>query len=421
MPTLSKHYALLDFDPTNPLSALVEPISATVTVDENWAPYCQATVTVPTISVPSWLDPRNATYLGLRLQQDFGDLIYCYEVTADYSGDVSSITAAFTPVKVASISRKYTKPWNIFEEALPLSTVTAAYAPVTPLKLTNANLQTVWRMSDFLHSSGTFNPAPSTVFDGYLMLRSVVKDYISGETTLELSSHEAILQDSIGYTTSAIFTSNSLRSIINYVLQSNIGFFVTLEPGAADFTYSTPYGLIIAPNQTAWDVVNALVAGANLVLYCDEAGKWYLDYATATTGDLYLKDDDNITTLSSRIDRNSRSFFDYAIVEYRNTATGVSTYDSFGVSGFDVSKDAYFLRENITYPGAGAAQALVWRGVTRGELFEVEAISNYDARPRQNMTIDVTDEPVKTAIIQSISWSLPSARMSIDIRDLQEV
>ncbi len=72
----------------------------------------------------------------------------------------------------------------------------------------------VWRMSDFLHSSGTFNPAPSTIFDGYLMLRTVTKDYVSGQTTLELTSHEAILQDSIGYPSDLAFAFTSLRSII---------------------------------------------------------------------------------------------------------------------------------------------------------------------------------------------------------------
>jgi hypothetical protein len=332
---------------------------------------------------------------------------------------VSNITAAFGG-NVDRITRAYSQPWNIFETALPLSTVTTTFAPVTPLKLTNADLASVYKMSDYLHSSGTFNPAPSTIFDGYLMLRSVVKDYISGETTLELTSHEAILQDSIGFPTDLIFSFTSLRDIINYVLNTCIGALTNLQPGAADYTYSPAYSLFWKPNQTGWDILDALVKAANLVLYCDEAGDWFLVNAVDVAGDLYLKDDDNITTLSSRIDRNSATFFDYAVVEY-NYPGEVTSYQTFGVSGFDISKDAYFVRDNVKNPGGNAAQSLVWRAVTRGEIYEVEAISNYDARPRQNMTIDVTDEPTKTAVIQSITWSLPSARMSVDIRDLQEV
>ena len=604
MPTLSKQYALLDFDPGNPLSVPVEPISVDVTVDETWAPYCQATVVIQNDIAPYELDPRYAVFLGLRLQQDFGDLIYNKELTSSYGGSVAAITAQYSallatnyiknptfntgttdwvasgstisrdtatyysgvaslkvvctgtssnqgtyksnsavsglatgqkfsssawvkapagalmeivcasqgagaanatasftgtgawqyvkvesatlgaslnpyvvirtrltaqaitfyvdnvmlnigttvkeyfdgnttdtpeityawtgtadnsasikydPVRPVEITRDFTKPWNIFETALPLSTVTAAYGGDVS-NLTAADLMEVWRMSDFLHSSGTFNPAPSTIFDGYLMLRSVTKDYVSGQTTLELTSHEAILQDSIGYPTDLFFSFTSLRDIINYVLADTIGVFTQLQPGTADWTYSPAYVFKWLPNQTAWDILNALVTAANLVLYCDEAGDWFLVEATSVSGDLYLKDDDNITMLSSRIDRNSNSFFDYAVVEYQNTGS-LPVYKNFGVSGFPISKDRYFLVENVTPPAApaNAAQAMVWRAVTRGITYNVEAINNFDARPRQNMTIDVTGEPVKTAVIQSISWALPSARMSVDIRDLQEV
>lgn len=418
MATLSKQYALLDFDPGNPASVAVEPISVDVTVDETWSPYCQATVVIPTSAAPSWLDPRNATFLGLHLQQDFGDLIYNYELTADFGGDVSSITAAYGG-DVSDITRAYSEPWNIFETALPISTVTAAYGGDVS-NLTAADLMEVWRMSDFLHSAGTFNPAPSTIFDGYLMLRSIEKDYVSGQTTLELASHEAILQDSIGSPSDLVFSFTSLRDIINYVLSTSIGALTQLEPGAADYTYSPAYEFFWRPNQTAWDILNALVTAAGLVLFCDEAGNWYLNTAGSVSGDLYLKDDDNITMLSSRIDRNSSSFFDYAVVEYTYPGE-VTSFQTFGISGFDISKDRYFLRENVQNPGGNAAQALVLRGMTRGETYSVEAINNFDARPRQTMTIDVTDEPTKTAIIQSISWALPSARMSVDIRDLQEV
>lgn len=418
MATLSKHYALIDFDPGNTLSVPVEPISCSVTVDETHAPYVTATVTVQTDVMPYSPDPRFPLFLGLRLQQDFGDLIYNYEITAVYDGDVSAITAEFGG-DVSDITRAYSKPWNVFETGLPISTVTAAYGGDVS-NLTAADLMEVWRMSDFLHSSGTFNPAPSTIFDGYLMLRSVEKNYLNGETTLELTSHEAILLDSIGYPSDLFFSFTSLRAIINYVLSTTIGALTQLQPGAADYTYSPAYTFAWLPNQTAWDILDALVKAANLVLYCDEKGDWYLDYAYSTTGDLYLKDDDNITTLSSRIDRNSSSFFDYAVVEYVQPNDVVS-YDTFGTSGFDISKDAYFKVEGINDPGGNAAQAMVWRAVTRGEIYSVEAISNYDARPRQEMTIDVTGEAVKTAIVQSITWSLPSARMSVDIRDLQEV
>lgn len=423
MPTLSKHYALLDFDPGNPLSVPVQPISCNVTVSETWSPYVRATVVVQTSSMPYSPDPRFPLFMGLRLQQDFGDLIYAYEITDDYTPvTVSSITAAYSPIKVASITRTYAQPWNIFETGLPISTVTTAYTPVTPLKLTNAGLAAVYAMSDFLHSSGTFNPADSTIFNGELMLRSIESDYVTGESTLELTSNEAMLLDTIGYPRAlgTFGTYTNLRDLINAVFSYSIGALTQLEPGTANYTYSPAYTLTWPANQSAWSILDAIVKAANLVLYADEAGKWYLQTAAEVAGDLYLKDDDNITMLTSKIDRNNRNFFDYAIVEYFQP-DGTVTYDNFGTSGFDISKDAYFKVDGVKDPGGNAAQALVWRAQTRGIIYSVEAISNYDARPRQTMTIDVTGEPTKTATIQSVTWSLPSDRMSIDIRDLQEV
>lgn len=418
MPTLSKQFALLDFYPNTPSSVSIAPKSVTVTVDETHSPYVTATVVVPTAAMPYSPDPRYAQFMGLRLQQDFGDLVYNYEITADYTPVTPlKLTTAFTPVSPAKLTRQYTKPWNIFEQALPISTVTTAYAPVTPLKLTNANLASVWRMSKFLHTTGTFTPAESTVFKSYLMLRKVTKDYIAGETTLELTSHEAILLDSIGYPTDLLFSFTSLRDIINYVLADTIGGTTQLQPGVDDYTYSPAYVLKWKPNQTAWELLYALVTAAGLVLFCNEEGKWYLQAAGSTSGTLALKDTDNITTLTSTIDRNSDQFFDYAVVEYRN-AGSVPSYKSFGISGFPISKDFYLLQENITDPGGNPAQSLVTRGITRGLTYQVEAISNFNARPRQTMTIDITGETTKTATIQSITWSLPSARMSVDIRNL---
>lgn len=381
MVTLSRHYALLNFDPVNPASTPVEPISCSVTMDETHAPYVEATVVVPTGFVPATLDPRNATFLGLQLRQDFGNLLYVYEITADYAGTVSAITAAYGG-DVSTITDAYAKSWNIF---------------TTP---------------------GA--PAPSTIFDGYLMLRSIEKDYVTGETTLELTSHEAILIDSISYPARPAVGYSSLRTLINAVLAETIGVFTQLEPGAADYSYSPSYSFVWQPNQTAWDVLDALVKAANLVLFCDEKGDWYLQAATATTGALALSDNDNVTTLSSRIDRNSSNFFDYAVVEFVQ-ANGTSSFDTFGSGSFDISKDAYFKVDGVNDPGGNAAQAMVWRAETRGEIYSVEAVSNYNARPRQNMTIEITGDPDKTAVIQSLTFNLPSARMSIDIRDLQEV
>lgn len=413
MPTLSKHYAIV----TLPNGDQLEPISVDVTADETWAPYIQATIVLPSSQVTDTLDPRLGDRIKLRLQQDFGDLIYVYEVTADFGGDVSDITAAYGG-SVSAITRAYTKPWNIFEPALPLSTLTAAYGGDVS-NMTAAGLTTIWKISDFLHGSGTFNPAPSTIFNADLGVRSISYDYISKEATISASSDEAMLQDH-PYS-GELGTRYSLRELINSMLGRITA---TLSSGTADFLY--PSGYTPAPEvdrlPTYWDFAIESVQAASLNLYCDESRSWNLVVPSAVSGALNLKDNDNITSFTKQISRDG-NWFNYAVVTYKTPGGGPYVDKYFGpdLPGTADDRGFYKYGGEIYEAAAGAAQTLVERGYTRGETYEIEAIANFDARPRQTLTIDINGEPVKTGIVQAVTWSLPSARMSIDIRDLQEV
>ena len=415
MAKLSQHYAIL----TLPNGDQVRPISVTVTADETWAPYIQASVVVPSSYITDDIDPRLGTRLKLRLQQDFGDLIYNYEITADFGGDVSAITADFGG-DVSDITRAYTKPWNIFEPALPISTVTAAYGGDVS-DLTAADLMEVWRMSDFLHGSGTFNPEPSTVFDSDLGVRSIAYDYVSKEATLELASDEALSQDVHGYGDDIMIKYFSLRDLLNEVLS---GISAQLQPGTVDQSYTPIGGYSLekydfnVPN-TIWDFIETVTTAAGFKVFCDEMRRWYLIEATAVTGSLVLEDTDNITAFQKDLSRENL-WYNQAVIEYNDPTFG-TVFDSYYATGTGPVRTLYQKKENMSFPGFGAAQAIIERSLTRGEIYSVEAIANFNSRPRQTLTVDITGEPVKTGVIQSVTWSLPSARMSVDIRDLQEV
>jgi hypothetical protein len=413
MPTLSTHYAIV----TLPNGDEITPISVDVTADETWAPYIQASVVLPSNLIIDDIDPRAGSRINLRLQQDFGDLIHVYEVTDDFGGDVSSITAAFGGV-VADITREYAKPWNIFEAGLPISTVTAAYGGDVS-NITAAGLMDVWAMSDFLHSSGTFNPEPSTIFNADLGVRSISYDYVSKEATLQLASDEALAQDVHGYGDDVMVTYYDLRSLVNEALNF---IFAELEPGTTNETYPLGYNLekyeVNLPN-TVWDFIETVTAAGGFKVYCDEQRGWYLIEDTATAGSLVLNDTDNITAFEKAISRDTL-WYNQAVIQY-DTPTEGTIFDEYYATGTGERRTLYVQKENMTFPGMGAAQSIVERSLTRGETYSIEAIANFDARPRQELTVDITDEPVKTGVVQSITWSLPSARMSVDIRDLQEV
>lgn len=413
MPTLSTHYATV----TLPNGDEITPISVDVTADESWSPYIQASIVVPTNLITDDIDPRTDSRIKLRLQQDFGDLIHNYELTDDFGGDVSNITAAFGG-SVALITREYAKPWNIFETGLPLSTVTAAYGGDVS-NITAAGLMDIWAMSDFLHSSGTFNPEPSTIFDADLGVRAITYDYVSKQATISLASDEALAQDVHGYGDDVMVTYYDLRSLINEALSF---IFAELEPGTVNESYPLGYNLekyeVNVPN-TLWDFIETLTTAAGFRVYCDEQRRWYLIATASTSGSLVLDDTDNITAFQKTISRETQ-WYNQAVIQY-DTPTEGTIFDEYYATGTGALRTLYVKKENMTFPGMGAAQAIIERSLTRGEIYSIEAIANFDARPRQTLTVDITGEPIKSGIVQSISWALPSARMSVDIRDLQEV
>jgi hypothetical protein len=414
MPKLSQHYAKV----TLPDGSEVEPTSVSVTADESWAPYVQGTVVIPTNLITGTISPTIGSRIKIRLQQDLANLLYVSDITADLGGDVSDITAAFTPSLVAAFTRAYTATWNVFTDGSPISKVTTDYTPVTPLKLTNANLSTVWKMTKYLQvaTSG----ATSTVFSADLGVRNVTVNYVTKETTLDLSSDEAIAQDVYGFGDPVTWRSyTTVRAAINVVL-AGIG--ATLEAGTADAAY--PLGYVIEQysdnvSNTPWDFIETAANANKFKVYCDELRRWYLVETTAVAGTLELKDTDNITAFEKKIDRDA-NFYNQAIIEYIDPID-VRTLDIYSGDLTGGTKTYYEKKEGYYYPGTGAAQAVVERSINRGETYSVEAIANFDARPRQTLTVDITGEPIKTGVVQSITWQLPSARMSVDIRNLEEL
>lgn len=414
MPKLSKVWAKA----TLPNGTQIDPISAQITLDESWAPYVQATIVVAAGQITGTLSPTVGSRIKLYLQQDLQNLVYVSDITKDYGGDVSNITAAFTPSLVASFTREYSATWNVFSVGAPISAITTAYTPVTPLKLTNALLAKVWKMTKFLQVQGSSEQAYTT-FTADLGVREITYDYLTNEATIELSSDEAITQDVYGFGGGTRQPYTSIRTAINAVL-AFVGF--QLEPGTNDINY--PLGYYVEAyndnvSQTPWDFVLTAANACKYKIYCDELRRWNLVELAAVSGSLTLKDTDNITAFEKNISRDG-NFYNQAIIEYVDPA-GVTTIDAYSGTIVGGTKTYYEKKTDINYPGNGAAQAIVERSINRGETYSVEAIANFNARPRQTLTVDLTGEPIRTGVVQSITWSLPSGRMSVDIRNLQEV
>lgn len=418
MPTLSSQYAYL----TTASGVRVYPENITVSLDEARAPYAEATIVVDRDAIPlTDLDPRQGDRLQIHLQQDFGDLIYNSEITADFGGDVSNITAGVVPMVVDTFTRRYARPWNIFEAGLPLSTLTALYGG-SVAAMSVAGLVDVWRISKVLHSTGSFNPAPSTIFDGNLGIRNVVEDYVNQTVTIELASDEALAQDRYGYGADVPFFFSTLRAAVEFMLiYADVGSYGAgkLDPAGGDFTLSTTYTVenyFANIGKNLWDDLLALVQSCGFTLYCDENRLWHLESTTVTSGTLELKDNDNITAFR-RVLARDQLWYSNVNIEY---ATEVDqAYDPATPMG--ARRYLYLDRKESSTIEVDGALSILQRTKSRGESYEVEAINNFSARPRQTITTDVTGLPLMSGVVQSVAWELPSARMSIELRNLEEV
>lgn len=366
MSKLSRHTAQVYWEDWS-----ATPISVELTLDEAWTPYVQATVVIPSNQEPDWLNPEITQYMGLRLQQDFGDILYVHEVTADFGGSCSAITAGITPMKPATFTARYVHPF------IPGDT--------TPIP-------------------------PSAVFNGSkLNIRSISRDFITKETTINLASVEALLDEITGFPSDLIFVYPNLRAAINSLIPGD------LEPGAANVV--TEYQIRVLPNETYWEYIDKLVKQPNFVFYSDETGRYYLDYATAVAGSLELSDQDNITAFTHTIDRDRKQYYQQVTIQWP-TISMIPQYEFTSGPGKSVFID---YTDRVRPPGTGTAAALRDRAVTRGDTYQIEALANYEARPRQAIEIDVTGMPLMSGVVQSVSWSLPAGTMAIELRDLEEV
>lgn len=413
MLTLSKHTAQV-WSSTG--LTYLSPIDLSMTLNEASRPYISADVTLPSALFTEALDPRTGARLTLRLHQAFGELLEINNLTADFGGDVSDVTTHYTPVTPRKITDDYTRPWNMFEPADPISAITAVYSGDVS-NITAVFLGDVSAITKFLHTSGgSFNPAPSTFIEANLGIRSIKRNLLDGVTSVELASDEALLQDyGLQTATPYVPATNDIRTLVNYVL-SKIG--AVLQTGTATGTFTTAEW---TPGQDAWGFIAPITQKAGLTLWCDEQRRWYLEPNAQTIGTLELSDTSNVTEITTSLNRDE-NYYDSCVIQYEwNDGTGntLRQWDVYAPAG--ATRTNYIQYSDTPYPGAGMAQKLTERAKTRGETYNINAISNYNARPRQALTVDVTGAPLYKATTASISWTVPDDRMTITVRDLQEI
>lgn len=348
--------------------------SASITIDEGWAPYCQATLEVPfDADVLDALDPRNGARIKIFTTQTYGVSELVSALTATFGGGtVAGITAAWNGDHVSDISDAYFTPFNV------------------------SGVNHNFRRS----------------FD--LTLRSRSIDAANSVMTLELASDEALLQDyALVATLPYVPTFFDVRTIASKVL-NRIG--CVLTPGTTNGTISSD-AAIWQPGQTAWEYLQPLIQSVGLRLYADENRNWYLVASNAITPGLVELDAiDTIVGASDSISRDDDLWFDAVVITYRWTNSAGETVLAYDTAANDPFSKVVHFEYETAYPGPGGAAAILARAQTRGRTNDVSAVSDYRVSPTTACEISLPDLPLQTGTVSAVTWNYPSDEMTVKTR-----
>jgi hypothetical protein len=354
-------------------------IDASITLDENWSPYVQATLTapIPDDQIIDLLDPRTNPHVNLFVSKNYGQSEKLYRITNDYvNKKLSDLTSVWSGKVIQDFSNFYYIAYNTFG----------------------------------------YKNSEERAFT--LAVREININYVRSELSITLSSDEGLLLD-YARVANTIYTSpsTSVRTITQYVL-SFIG--ATLEPGIADFTI--PVGSAVwEPGQTAYDYLEPLVQAGALRLFCDEKRNWYLvpdNYDVP--GSVNLSYTETLTDAATTISRESIEWYDAVVIKYEYVDSSGNTiiqYDSAGAPGTKVLTLTY----NSKYPGAGAAARVLQRAEGRGRVNSIAAVNDYAVTPGISCSLTMPNADTQIGNVSAVTWELPGDTMSITTRGLLEV
>lgn len=360
-----------------PLGLALDEVDASVTLDEGWSPYAQATITckLPDAAGQDLLDLRDTLLrLDLRARQDFASPWTLGTLTDAVGGSMAALTAMFGGRPLSAMYQTFSLPWNAFGR----------------------------------------RPSTSRRFD--LLITSRRFNHLDGTFTIEAASDEALLHsDALVATAPFNPGTTSVRAIAAIVL-ARIG--AQLQPGTADGTVTTD-GTVWSPGVTAWDYVSPLLQAVNLRLWCDEQRRWWITEVLPTAaGALVLTPTATITELSDTMQVTGDVWFDAVLVTYKWTDAYDLNQVAYDAAGPTSPRNVYRIEKATPYPGAGAAAGILSRAQGRGRVLDVRAVSDYSALPGQPVTIAPPDTEVQTGYVTSVAWSWPDGEMRVASRGL---
>lgn len=358
----------------------------TLKMDENWAPYTQATLVVNWNSTLELLNPEGADiYVQLTATQTFGR-----SLTLD---DLSALYTAKTLDDLSTIHSGQT-------------------------------LDTLSTLHSVGFEGGT--PAAPVTRSWLLVVREIEIDYLASTVRLSLASPEARLQDYALVQTGdlnppATYTLGmSPRQpvvLVNYVL-ALIGEELYSWDNLDDTQYFTTAQMVWKPGVSAFDYLYPLLKKVGLMLYARFDGKFVLRYAryygetppTLTLNTTNLK---TATTVKSR----ELDYYTAAVITYNwkdsagTLQTAVDAYDS-GLT----PKRVYTETAEVPFPGAGVAQSVLSTMRQTQRVLEATAVANLAGTWLAGNVNLTHARGTFTGYLKAVELQHPSDEMSVTIR-----
>lgn len=352
-------------------------ITVDFNLDESQSPYGDGSITAPIIeNVAAMAACDPLTHRGLRvnltLTESTGDPVVVSEITADFGGDVSTLTAAYGPA-------------------------------ITPAKLT-ADYFNGWNEGD-VRAGGSLRAA--------LFVTNRTVDYAAQTMTFTVATDEAVAQAyKLVSTIAETSGSTSVRDTVNFAL-GKIG--AALIPGS-DAVITDPAANVWEPGTSAWDYMQNVAEANGLVVRCDERRRWSLTERSATTeGSVSLT---RATELREEVELTDDSWADAVVVRYEwvNTTTGDTLVRYDAASDMPNPIKVVRIDRNVPFPGAGAAAYWLDRMRARGRQFDISATSDYSVRPGMAFTATVPYGDAQSGWVESATWRLPEDEFTIRTR-----
>jgi len=369
----------------NGVTLPLKVLDATITLDQNWSPYCQASLTVEKDvigslggdreQVLSSTDPFYNTRVQIFVQESYGSSETLAYLSNLYLGNtLGNLSTAWTGLTLGQLTSLWYIPWN-----------------------------------------GSVLPPERRFFN--LKVRSSSIDISTGNINLELASDESLLFDD-ALVSATPYAPNKLtaKTAVEFAL-SRIGAFLQAGGDDADITADAS---VWEPGDDSWGYLQSMIDAAKLRLYCDEQRRWQLttSYVTGVNRSVSYENDYLSMTQQTTLDGD---FYSAAVVKYSWTDDAnvqQVAYDTYVNDRYNYRK-VKRIEYNRRYPGPGAAEAMVNRKDRQSVSRQLKIMNDYRFTPGDGITLtdDVVYPPndLRTVVgrIVGVSWSLPADRMDV--------